>query len=158
LHAFPHDDQVGVVYYILTGGAEMNNPLRSRSRLFKSVYVSHHIMPKPLFPSGCGFEIDVVEIGFHLGDRLRRDAINAQVTLLSGQFQPEPPPQAELVRCRKKFEHLLACISQSERRDVRIIRVGHFQLLDCLFFKRRARRAALRTMIDVQSSAFRARR
>ena len=71
-------------------------PPGGRGGLFERMDVGHHVVPKPFLPVGGFIEVDVVEVGGHVGQRCVGDAVDPQLLLAAPQFQPEPPPQARI--------------------------------------------------------------
>lgn len=89
LHRVAEDEQVGVTADVLRGGAEVNDALGGRRRLLEGADVGHHVMAQAFFPLGSACEVDVVQGGFHLAERVGSDAVHAEVAFVASQRQPE---------------------------------------------------------------------
>ncbi len=123
IEAAPHEDEVGVVGHERAGRAEMDELPGRRGHVAECVDVRHHVMTVAPLVGGHGLEIDVVEVGPHLGDRLGGDR-HAERLLRLGQGQPEPAPEA-VARIRSpQLQHRPRCVAFGQRRGV-LIRRGH---------------------------------
>ena len=97
--SFAHEDQVGVVRNVTTGGAEVNDWPAERGNVAERVNVGHHVMSQSSFVLGGAGEIDVIQVCPKFGDLFcgnpRSDAViggQAEVMLGLGERQPQPPP------------------------------------------------------------------
>jgi hypothetical protein len=89
----PHQQQVGVVGDVATGGAEVNDRPGGRANVAVGMHVGNHIVPEPLLIRGRGGEVDVIDMGPEFGD-LRGGDFESQLALGFGQRDPQFPPGA----------------------------------------------------------------
>ena len=89
----------------------MDDPLRGRRGFLEGVDVGHHVVPQALLVLRGPIEVDVVELRFHLPQRLGADPVESELALAAGKLEPEPAPQAELVCGREEAEHLGAGVA-----------------------------------------------
>src|SRR5205814_3048450 len=87
----PHQDQIGVVGDVSARCTKVNERLGGGSDLSESVDVRHYVVPESLLVSGDSIEIDVIQIGAHLANRLVGDR-NTQLALRLGEREPDPAP------------------------------------------------------------------
>ena len=125
--ALAHDDHVGVVTHIAAGGAQMDDALGVGALQAVGIDVAHHVMTDQLFPGGSLFVVDVVLVGFQLGDLLVGD-VQALLLLGFGQGNPQTAPGAELVVIGKNILHLVRSIPGGEGRDITIMCHERFSL------------------------------
>ena len=85
------------------------------------VYMAHHVVAAFPLPALGIFIIDVVLVGFQLGDLLVGD-FQALLLLRPGQGNPQPAPGAELVVLGEYKLHLLAGIPGGKGADIAIVR------------------------------------
>ena len=89
-----HDQEVGVVGDVGARGAEVQVGPGGRRLVAQRVDVGHHIVPQAFLVLHRPVEVDVVEVGAHLGGGIGRDR---EPELLFGfqQGEPEPAPLAD---------------------------------------------------------------
>jgi hypothetical protein len=108
---------VGVVGDVATGSAQVDDRGRLRGRVAERADVRHHIVTQLLLVTGRLLEVDVVEVTGHLVDLALFD-VQAELLLGLGQFQPEPPPRAELLLGTEQLRHLGRGVSLDQRTGV----------------------------------------
>ena len=114
-----HDHQVGVIADIAAGRPQMDDPLGIGTLHAISIDMRHHIVAHLFFPRGGYIIIDIVLVGFQLGNLFIGDG-QAQLLFGFGQGDPEFPPGAKLVIGRKQVLHLLAGIAGSKGRFITV--------------------------------------
>ena len=119
---FLHHQHVGVIAHIAAGGAQMDDALGVGALQAIGVHMAHHVVAAFLFPADGILIVDVVLVGFQLGNLLVGD-VQAIGFFGLGQSNPQPAPGAELVVLREDVLHLGGGITGLEGRDVFI--VGH---------------------------------
>ena len=82
--------------------------------------VAHHIVTDQLFPRGGFLVVDVILVGFQLGNLLIGDG-QALLLLGLGQCNPQTAPGTELVVVRESILHLVRSIPGGEGRDITIM-------------------------------------
>ena len=120
LQAFAHDDNIGVIANIAAGSTQVDDTLCLGALQAVSVNMAHDIVAHQLF-AGSGFlVIDVILVGFQLGN-LFIGNVQALLLLSLGQRNPQPAPGAELVIVRESILHLIGSITGGKRRNITIM-------------------------------------
>ena len=120
LQGLPHDDHIGVIAHIAAGGTQMNDALCLGALQAVGIDVAHHVMAYQLFPGDGVLVIDVILVGFQLGNLFVGDG-QALLLLGLGQGNPQLAPGAELVVVREDILHLVRSIAGAERRDIAVM-------------------------------------
>jgi hypothetical protein len=95
--------------------------LRRRRRVAERVHVRHHVVAESPLVRRDLLEVDVVEMGLHLRDRLVGDR-HAEALLGLGEREPEAPPQPVPHLRRPQLEHRPGGVALGERRRIAIVR------------------------------------
>ncbi len=78
--------------------------------------VCHHVMAQPALVLGRFVQIDIIEMGAHLGQRGSGDR-EAQVPLDFHQREPQPAPQTDAAALAPERLHGGRGVARGERRD-----------------------------------------
>ena len=81
-------------------------------------YMCHDIVPLPPFPLRRALRNRCRRARLHVRKSRSGDAIDAKLALGSGQLEPQPAPEAELVARGKQPQHLGAGVARGKRRFV----------------------------------------
>ena len=117
-----HEQKIGVVGDVATGGAEVDDPARLGSGFAVGVDVGHHVVAQLALVALGGGEIDVVDVVAHLEEHGRGDsrgdaviAEQAHLGLRLGQGDPQFPPGGKFAARAPQFGHLRAGVAGYER-------------------------------------------
>ena len=120
LQAFAHDDNIGVIANIAAGSTQVDDTLCLGALQAVSVNMAHDIVAHQLF-AGSGFlVIDVILVGFQLGNLGVGDS-KTLLLLRLGQRDPQSAPGAEFVILRENILHLVRGIAGGKRADITIM-------------------------------------
>ncbi len=117
LEAAAHQQEVGVVGDVRARGAEMNERARRRRHIAERMNVGHDVVAEAALVLGHALEVEVVEVGAHLGDRLVGD-LHPERSLGLGQREPQRPPERMPRLWRPDLQHRARRIALGERRRV----------------------------------------
>ena len=102
----------------------MDDPRRFGALYPVGVHMAHDIVADFLFPCLGDLKIDVVAVGFQLGDLLVGN-IKPQRLFRFRKRNPQLPPGAEFEGFGENELHLVACVARRERRNVLFLGICH---------------------------------
>ena len=119
----PHEDEVGVVRDERACCTQVNELVRCWRHVAECVHVRHHVVTESALVGGRNFEVDGVEVGAHLRQRLIRNR-DAQRLLGFSEREPDATPEAVSHARRPDLKHGLRGVALRQRRGVALGR-GH---------------------------------
>ena len=125
LQALAHDNHVGVVAHIAGRRAQMDDARRLRALQTVRVDVAHHVVAALLLAALRIVVVDVLRMGFQLGNLLVSD-VQPLLLFRLRQRNPQLPPGAELVVLGEDELHLLAGIACRKWADIAVMRHNAF--------------------------------
>ena len=120
LQAFAHNDHIGIIAHIAAGGTQMNDAGCLGALQAIGVHMAHHIVANQFFTGNGILVVDVVLVGFQLGDLFIGDA-KALLLLGLSQSDPQAAPCAELVVFAENILHFVRRIAGRKRTDIAVM-------------------------------------
>ncbi len=120
LQRLAQQEDIGIVDDVHGSGAQVDDGFGLGRGLGEGVQVGHEIVADAGFLPGGLVEVDVIEMGAHVGDLVIGDG-QAQRFFRLGQRQPDAPPGGMLALRRKDGDHLRGGVARHQRRFVHVV-------------------------------------
>ena len=120
LQALAHNDNIGVVAHIAAGRTQVDDPLGGGALQTVGVDVAHHVVAHQLFAGDGVLVVDVILVGFQLGNLGVGDS-KTLLLLRLGQRDPQSAPGAEFVILRENILHLVRGIAGGEGGNITVV-------------------------------------